>query len=148
MTGTLRRAALLLTLCLATLFGAGRVAAETPVPQPSRGQGERCVEDVDVMRREHMHMLKHQRDETMHKGVRAPQHSLKGCIACHAVAGGDGMPVSYSDPKHFCRTCHTYAAVAPDCFECHASRPPMTPRAADAGGDAATLNAFLRETKR
>jgi len=33
------------------------------------------------------------------------------------------VPVTVDDPQHFCRTCHDYAAVRPDCFQCHASRP-------------------------
>jgi predicted CXXCH cytochrome family protein len=99
--------------------------AASGVPQPDipRGQGEHCVEDTDFMRRNHMTLLKHQRDETVLKGVRTKQHSLKECVSCHAVHGPDAMPVTVSSPKHFCRSCHDYAAVTIDCFQCHASRP-------------------------
>jgi predicted CXXCH cytochrome family protein len=98
-------------------------AGRVPYPSIARGQGEKCVADTDFMRRNHMTMLKHQRDETMLKGVRTKQYSLKECVSCHAVDGPDATPVTVSSPKHFCRSCHDYVAVKIDCFECHASRP-------------------------
>lgn len=90
---------------------AGRVAM--PVVKIERG--EKCVAPVDEMRRDHMAMLLHQRDRTMRQGLRQTRFSLKGCIDCHAsqetgsVLGKDG----------FCSSCHAYAAVKIDCFECH-----------------------------
>jgi predicted CXXCH cytochrome family protein len=95
----------------------------TLVPHPAKGRGEKCVADTSYMRRFHMLMLKHERDETVHDGVRGGKFSIKECVSCHAVNGADGKPVSYESPQHFCRTCHDYAAVSLDCFECHASRP-------------------------
>lgn len=93
------------------------------VPAPPKGKGDKCVADTDYMRRYHMTMLDHQRDDTVHEGIRTKQFSLKECIACHAVKGLDARPVTVKNPKHFCRGCHDYAAVKIDCFECHASRP-------------------------
>ncbi len=75
------------------------------------------------MRRNHMELLKHQRDETMLKGKRSEQYSLKECLSCHAVYGPDAIAVTAASPAHFCRSCHDYAAVSIDCFQCHASRP-------------------------
>ncbi len=98
-------------------------ASGVPRPVIARGQGETCVADNDFMRRNHMDMLNHQRDETVFKGLRDEPFSLRDCISCHVVEGADGMAVTVSDPKHFCRTCHDYAAVDIDCFQCHASRP-------------------------
>jgi len=78
-----------------------------------------CVEPTAVMRRDHMKLILHQRDQTMHRGIRTKQHSLKNCVDCHAsaktnsVLGKDG----------FCESCHTYAAVQMDCFECHSPSP-------------------------
>ncbi len=97
--------------------------AGVSIPQPARGKGDSCVAETDFMRRNHMKLLDHQRDGTLHDGLRPKRFSLKGCIDCHAVNGADGTPVTVKDPKHFCRTCHDYAAVRVDCFECHASRP-------------------------
>jgi hypothetical protein len=71
------------------------------------------------MRRNHMEMLKHQRDRTVHLGIRGAPHSLAGCIECHANRS-DGSVLG-SD-RHFCQGCHSYAAVRLDCFECHSSR--------------------------
>ena len=98
-------------------------SGRVPVPVIPLGQGEKCVEDTDFMRRNHMSLLNHQRDKTMHEGIRSKQHSLRECISCHAVTGPDAMPVTVSSPRHFCRSCHDYAAVNIDCFQCHASRP-------------------------
>jgi len=120
------------TVALATLagltavFAAGEELSEStrvPVPEIARGQGDSCVEDTDFMRRNHMTLLMHQRDDTMLRGIRSEQHSLKECVSCHAVEGSDAVAVSYASEKHFCRSCHDYAAVKIDCFECHASRP-------------------------
>jgi hypothetical protein len=97
-----------------------------PLPVIARGQGDSCVADTQFMRRNHMTMLRHQRDETMREGIRGKQYSLKECVACHAVMGPDAMPVTVASPEHFCRSCHDYAAVNIDCFGCHASRPEPT----------------------
>jgi hypothetical protein len=89
-------------------------------------KGERCVEDTAPMRRNHMRYLEHQRDATVHGGIRGAKHSLKGCVDCHASARTGSVAAAKTD---FCASCHVYAAVKIDCFECHASRP-----AAPAGG--------------
>ena len=110
-------------VALASLVGLAVTAGDVPYPDIPRGQGEVCVEDTDFMRRNHMSILLHQRDDTVHKGLRSKQHSLKECISCHAVPGADAIPVTAASPQHFCRSCHDYTAVKIDCFECHASRP-------------------------
>ena len=128
----LRRLAL---VAASAAFGLMRAEASdrTPAPQPVKpATAEKCVADTQFMRRNHMEMLLHQRDETVHEGIRTKQFSLANCVSCHAVKGADGKPVAYSDPKHFCRTCHSYVAVRVDCFECHASRPEGKANAAEA----------------
>ena len=110
-------------VALASLVGLTAATGDVPYPDIAKGQGEACVEDTDFMRRNHMTLLLHQRDDTMRKGIRTTQHSLKECLDCHAVPGPDSVPVTVNDPKHFCRSCHDYAAVKIDCFQCHASRP-------------------------
>ncbi len=115
----------IMMLSLMVASGVGPAAAEgrTPVPEISRGDGERCMEPTGVMRREHMHFLQHQRDETVRFGKRAKQYSLKECISCHVKrdAGGNTIPVNASG--QFCASCHAYAAVSIDCFQCHATTP-------------------------
>ena len=127
----------MLSIAAALALSAGGHAGDAAwLPKPPRGQGERCVADTDWMRRNHMTALEHQRDETVHNGIRGRRFSLVACIDCHAVKGADGRPVSAASREHFCRTCHDYAAVRIDCFECHASRP-----AAAAGAPAASAGA-------
>ena len=130
--GTSRATIALVLLTLAGLaavaFAAEQDAATGRVPYPdiARGQGENCVEDTEFMRRNHMDLLMHQRDDTVFEGIRSERHSLKECVSCHAVQGPDSIPVTVASPEHFCRSCHDYAAVKIDCFQCHASRPEQT----------------------
>ena len=83
-------------------------------------KGDKCVRDTDEMRRNHMKILKHQRDETVHKGIRTTQDSLKNCIECHVNPKTNSVASTKED---FCMGCHSYAAVKLDCFECHSSKP-------------------------
>ena len=120
---------------LAVLMAAGLAVAEekrparVALPTVKIEQGGKCVAPADEMRRNHMQMLLHQRDLTMHRGIRTTQHSLKDCIDCHAspktnsVLGQDG----------FCSSCHAYAAVTMDCFECHSPAPRKLAGGARAG---------------
>jgi len=96
-----------------------RAPTRVPLPAIEAGTGDRCVEDTPFMRRNHMDLLKHHRDRTVRDGIRTTQHSLANCVTCHAskktgrVTGAEG----------FCSSCHSYAGVKLDCFECHADRP-------------------------
>ncbi|MEO5374765.1 MAG: Hdr-like menaquinol oxidoreductase cytochrome c subunit [Alphaproteobacteria bacterium] len=115
---------LFLAMIVLALIGALPVmAGDGLLPTIPKARGEKCVEDAAFMRRNHMQVLKHHRDETMHQGIRTTAHSLNGCLNCHAVDGADGKPVTVANEKHFCKSCHTYAAVSPDCFQCHSSTP-------------------------
>ncbi|NOR18726.1 MAG: hypothetical protein GQ538_01390, partial [Xanthomonadales bacterium] len=51
-------------------------SGRVPMPVIPMGQGESCVEDTDYMRRNHMDLLMHERDETVHEGIREKRHSL------------------------------------------------------------------------
>lgn len=104
-------ASLLLCLCIPAAWAAG-----TNAPKPDIGKGGQCVEDVQWMRKNHMHLLKHQRDETVRKGARDEKLSLKNCIECHASTKDDSV-IARDDS--FCVACHRYEAVKIDCFECH-----------------------------
>lgn len=90
--------------------------AATPAFKLDIGKGGQCVEDVQWMRKNHMHLLKHQRDETVRKGVRDEKLNLKNCIECHASTQDDSV-IAREDS--FCVACHRYEAVKIDCFECH-----------------------------
>lgn len=117
----------LISAWLLAAFFVSPVTAGIPVPEiPKAIQGEACVEDTAFMRRNHMDILDHQRDKTMHEGIRTKRHSLTGCLTCHAVKDVDGSFVTIKSEKHFCNSCHTYAAVKIDCFGCHSSIPQKT----------------------
>ncbi|MDP2239064.1 MAG: hypothetical protein Q8K18_02715 [Burkholderiales bacterium] len=111
-------------LLAAVLLSSGAVSAAdaTRVPKPvlEAGQGEKCVENTEFMRKNHMELLKHQRDETMHQGIRTRKYSLNGCIECHASRKTNSVVGS---EQNFCQSCHSYVAVKLDCFECHSSKP-------------------------
>ena len=72
------------------------------------------------MRRSHMDFLKHQRDNTVHGGIRGAKFSLKGCIDCHASRKTGSVAKAETN---FCVSCHSYTAVKIDCFECHTHKP-------------------------
>lgn len=105
-------------------MAAGGLQAGVDLPKLERGKGDKCVEETQFMRRNHMELLKHHRDETMHKGIRTPKHSLKGCVECHAGAKTGSVAASKED---FCSACHAYASVKLDCWDCHATKPGKRP---------------------
>jgi hypothetical protein len=122
--------ALLATAWLAAPVFADEARKPGRVPLPKVNitkTDEKCVEPTDVMRRSHMDFILHQRDETMHRGIRTSKHSLKNCVNCHAdpasgsVLGKDG----------FCSSCHHYAAVHIDCFGCHSPKPEAAAKKAE-----------------
>lgn len=102
---------LLLCLCVSAVW-----AGEGSAPKPDIGRGGQCVKDPQWMRKNHMHMLKHERDETVRLGMRDDKHSFKACIECHASTKDDSV-IAREDS--FCVSCHRYEAVKIDCFECH-----------------------------
>lgn len=99
---------------------ASKQAGRVPLPAFSINEqyGDKCVQPEEVMRRNHMKFILHERNETVHEGIRTKKYSLKNCVDCHAdprtgsVLGKDG----------FCASCHRYSAVSIDCFECHSSQ--------------------------
>lgn len=115
-------------LRLAALIGAAAVLAAPSFeavagadkPTLTRGKGDKCVEDTEFMRRNHMELLKHHRDETMRQGIRTTKYSLKGCVECHASEKTGSVIASKDD---FCMACHSYAGVKLDCWDCHANKP-------------------------
>ena len=127
MSNVTMKSGLLTLLAVAVLWVPALVRAGDSllpaVPEAQRRVSETqgCVEPTADMRRNHMKYILHQRDETMHEGIRTKQFSLEECIDCHVSSAPDAPRVS-SD-QHFCNSCHTYAAVNIDCFECHADRP-------------------------
>jgi hypothetical protein len=105
------------------LLGAGAALAGDGTPRPvivSATPGTQCVADPAFMRRNHMDLLKHQRDDTVRGGVRGAKYSLKDCVDCHANPQTASVTKGETD---FCTSCHRYAAVQIDCFGCHSNQP-------------------------
>ena len=121
--GTRTLGALAALACVA-FAAAGALASDTaasrvPKPTVAISAPGKCVEDTAFMLRNHMELLKHHRDRTVHEGVRTTQHSLANCVNCHA-SPKTGRVTGSKDA--FCESCHRYAAVKLDCFECHTDR--------------------------
>ena len=105
------------------LLASGFSVADAPLVP--RGKGAQCVEPTDVMRKQHMEFLLHQRDLTVHDGIRTKKHSLNECVECHVQTNPSGEYISINAPQQFCSVCHEYASVKMDCFECHATQPDL-----------------------
>lgn len=97
-------------------------AGDGPVIPPA-AYGDQCVADTDIMRKNHMSLLNHQRDDTVIEGIRGEPFSLVGCVNCHAQRDDNGQAIRIDAQGQFCESCHTYAAVKIDCFTCHAALP-------------------------
>ena len=98
---------------------------------------------IKHMRKDHMNELRHKRDETVIKGIRTKNHSLKACINCHVPEEHNGKVLRHTDPEHFCSTCHTYVAAQLDCFQCHVDHPNNAKTANNAPNDSIHSNAQL-----
>ncbi len=123
MKRSLSHAGLFLAL---TLLAAMSVAKESGMllPEiPPSAKGDECVEPTEIMRRDHMRFLMHQRDDTVHGGIRGAKHSLVGCIECHAQSNAQGAAIPVNAEGQFCQSCHSFTGVRMDCFECHAAVP-------------------------
>lgn len=116
----IRRAWGLSALLASLLMVPAAAMAGVNKPVLERGKGERCVEDTEFMRRNHMVLLKHHRDDTLRRGIRTTKHSLKGCVDCHASSKTGSVASSKED---FCMACHVYTGVKLDCWDCHATKP-------------------------
>ncbi len=107
-----------------TIFGlTGLAQAQNALaPNVPTATGAPHAEGNEYWRKNHMDLMRHDRDLTLREGERDIQASLGQCFDCHAVEEA-GEPVTYENEKHFCRACHDYAAVNVDCFMCHRSTP-------------------------
>ncbi|RMG28036.1 MAG: hypothetical protein D6721_09260 [Gammaproteobacteria bacterium] len=117
------------------LAGAGNLLPEIPKAKARVSATQGCVEPTEVMRHNHMKFLLHHRKEALREGVRTKKYSLMECINCHVPDPDSPQAVHYGNPKHFCSSCHTYAAVRIDCFECHRDTPlPSSRKSTSASG--------------
>jgi hypothetical protein len=115
-----------LAILLALLFIALPVSADKNWRTSGNSKAtkaEACVAPVAEMRRNHMDMIEHQRDLTVHQGIRKTDNSLHGCIDCHANLDEQGNHIPVNTQGQFCAGCHGYVAAQLDCFSCHATVP-------------------------
>lgn len=122
-------AAIAVLLAAVTVSSAHAEGSRVPQPSYSVDRSTKCVAPPDVMRRTHMEMLKHRRDQTVHRGVRGGDESLNRCLSCHADRT-TGKAIGA--PDAFCQSCHDYAGVRLDCFECHQGNPGAQAKLRDA----------------
>lgn len=119
------RMTIALCLPLVLLLIAGTSWAEARfVTEGSKAKSmDACVAPTEIIRRNHMDYLKHDRDDTVRDGKRNQRYSLVECIDCHAAksSSGEYHPVNAED--QFCGACHEYVAVEPACFGCHRTTP-------------------------
>ena len=125
MTSFLRQFAVLVYALIGLTLLSTSAMAETPFPtvhEPA-DESKKCIHPEDEMRRNHMNYILHERDETMHEGIRNEPASLANCIDCHVEPDDKGEIADIDSRDHFCNGCHQYASVQIDCFQCHADRP-------------------------
>ena len=116
-------AVLALSLVAAVFLMTQAYADDRLLPKIPAARGDHCVEPTEIMRRRHMDFILHQRDETVHRGIRTEKHRFVNCIDCHVQAREDGTYPRHVDNDHFCQGCHVFSSVSVDCFQCHADRP-------------------------
>ncbi len=114
---------LIASLLIMCGLGASGASAGSLYPEIPKAVGAAHPEGNAFMRINHMRLLRHDRDETTRLGNRDTEYSLKECVACHAATGPDALPISVKAEGQFCSSCHEYAAVKIDCFQCHSSKP-------------------------
>ena len=126
---------LMITIFVCLLTGPTLAGERLPAPVlnlPTNVEG--CIRPTEFMRRNHMNLLTHKRDQTVRQGIRTKDASLSACVDCHADKKADGSFIPVNAPGQFCSACHEYSAVKLDCFECHRTTPDLgleTTRSAD-----------------
>lgn len=114
----------LVVLCLGLVTGLGMAVAGQGVEGTAKADKlDACVAPTAFMRRNHFELIKHQRDVTVHQGIRKTDNSLAGCVDCHVRSDAAGNHVPINAPGEFCAGCHEYTGASLDCFTCHATKP-------------------------
>lgn len=115
---------LVLMFCALPMLASARSLLPDVPKSKEKAGPDGCVRPEDDMRKNHMKYLLHQRDKTVHQGIRTKTFSLEQCINCHVLPDEKtGVFPSHSSSKHFCQTCHAFTGVSIDCFECHTDKP-------------------------
>jgi hypothetical protein len=115
--------AVMATMLLVTSVANASSIGDFVVPGSKAATVENCVEPTEYMRRFHFEVIRHQRDTTVYGGIRSTKHSMAGCVDCHVGYDAEKQPVAINGDGQFCQSCHEYAAVKLNCFDCHATIP-------------------------
>jgi hypothetical protein len=114
----MRRALLPLLLMAVATFAAAQ--GRTPLPAVQKAAaGTQCVAPPAEMRRNHMELLRHQRDDTVRGGVRGAKPQPAGL---HRLPRGCADARVNQAPVTSASAATSYAAVKIDCFECHSGK--------------------------
>jgi len=119
----MRQSLLYVVLAAVTVMVSLPAGAEGWTPRPTivKAKGEKCVKPTDVMRKRHFEFILPHGDEAEQRGIGTERYSLTECIECHATRDESGTYLPIDAKGQFCESCHSYAAVSMDCFQCHAS---------------------------
>jgi len=78
-----------------------------------------CVRSKEYMKTEHMQLLNMWRDTVVREGKRT-YISPNGKSYNMSLSSGENSCLGcHVDKAQFCDKCHTYASVAPYCWDCH-----------------------------
>ena len=110
-------------LAMTAYYTGSDLLADGKGPVIPKAAGEHCVAETGFMRRNHMDLIVHQRDETVIKGIRDEPFSLVECVDCHVQRDANNVPIRIDAEGQFCASCHTFVAAKIDCFTCHAAIP-------------------------
>jgi hypothetical protein len=127
--------ALALLLALLT-WPAWRGLASGPTAPPALARpigATRCVAPTEFMRASHMKLLEQWRDRVVRDGVRTYRDG-DGQLVTMSLSG-TCLRTCHTDKTKFCDRCHTYAGVAPTCWNCHVAPSPAARPAAHPGAD-------------
>jgi hypothetical protein len=78
-----------------------------------------CVMPKDYMKAEHMQVLNLWRTAVVRDGNRIYQSPNGKRYAMSLSSGEDSCIGCHTNKAEFCDKCHTYASVAPYCWDCH-----------------------------
>lgn len=89
------------------MFSVGLFSKAAAEPEIIIKKEGKCVKETSWMRKNHMKLLLHIREDTVREGVRKVNESFKGCASCHTKR------------EEFCDKCHEYVGAKPECWNCH-----------------------------
>jgi hypothetical protein len=94
-------------------------AAPEPELSEKAKAAKKCVLDKYEMRANHMALLDEWRDSVVRKADRVYKGTNGHTFGMSLSTGENSCLGCHEDKAKFCDSCHTYASVAPYCWDCH-----------------------------